>query len=108
MKGGLSTNNTWSGTNEFNLKIPTTTLTPTLSSQFITKAYADSNYAGTGILSGSNTWTGTNAYNTNLPTSTIEPTTSSHFTNKLYVDSKAPIYIYWNSKRNYKINGGFI
>jgi hypothetical protein len=62
-----------------------------LSEQFITKAYADSNYAGTGILSGFNTWTGTNAYNTNLPASTIEPTTSSHFTNKLYVDSKAPI-----------------
>lgn len=91
LKGGLSTNNSWSGTNDFNTSIPTTTLTPFLSSQFITKAYADSNYAGTGILSGSNTWTGTNVYNTNLPTSTIVPTSSSQLTNKTYVDLKAPI-----------------
>lgn len=89
--GGLSTNNSWSGTNEFNTSIPTTTLTPSLSSQFITKAYADSNYAGTGILSGSNTWTGTNTYNSYLPTSTIEPTTTTHLTNKAYVDLKAPL-----------------
>ena len=91
LKGGLSSDNTWSGTNTFNSNIPTTTLTPTLSSQFITKAYADSNYAGTGILSGSNTWTGTNAFNTNLPTSTVAPTTTSHLTNKAYVDLKAPL-----------------
>ena len=89
--GGLSTNNAWSGTNTFNLNIPTTTLTPSLSSQFITKAYADTNYAGTGILSGTNSWTGTNTYNTNLPTSTLTPTTTSHLTNKAYVDLKAPL-----------------
>jgi hypothetical protein len=89
--GGLSTNNSWSGTNTFNTSIPTTTLTPSLSSQFITKAYADTNYAGTGILSGTNSWTGTNTYNTNLPTSTLTPTTTSHLTNKAYVDLKAPL-----------------
>jgi len=90
LKGGLSSDNTWSGTNTYNSYIPTTTLTPTLSSQFITKAYADSNYAGTGILSGTNTWTGSNVYNLNLPTSTKEPTSSTEFTNKAYVDLKAP------------------
>ena len=91
LKGGLSSDNTWSGTNTFNSNIPTTTLTPSLSSQFITKAYADSNYAGTGILSGTNSWTGTNTYILNLPTSSIAPTSSSHFTNKSYVDLKAPL-----------------
>jgi len=91
LKGGLSINNTWVGTNTFNSNIPTTTLTPTSSSQFITKAYADSNYAGTGILSGTNTWTGTNVYNTNLPTSTLAPTLSSQFTNKAFVDLKASL-----------------
>jgi hypothetical protein len=86
-KGGLSTDNAWSGTNAFNSNIPTTTLTPTSLTQFITKGYGDSNYAGSGILSGTNSWSGTNAFNSNIPTTTLTPTSLTQFITKGYGDS---------------------
>lgn len=89
--GKISGTNAWTGTNTFNTNIPTTTLTPTLSTQLITKAYADANYVGSGILSGTNTWTGTNAYNTNLPTSTLTPTIGTQLVTKTYADTKASL-----------------
>ena len=52
-------NNNWLGSNSFDSYLPTSVLTPTLSSQFITKSYADSTYSTSGsILSLSNTFTG--------------------------------------------------
>ena len=89
--GKISGTNAWTGTNTFNTNIPTTTLTPTLSTQLITKAYADANYVGSGILSGTNAWTGTNAYNTNLPTSTLTPTIGTQLVTKTYADTKASL-----------------
>jgi hypothetical protein len=62
----LSNNNAWTGTNTFNTYLPTSTVTPTLSTQLITKAYADSTYVGSSLLSNNNTWTGTNSFSKNV------------------------------------------
>jgi hypothetical protein len=51
----------------------TSTLTPSISTRLITKAYADATYTASGgttlsaVQSNNNTWTGTNAFNTSLP-----------------------------------------
>ena len=83
----LAGNNIFTGTNTFNTSLPTSTLTPSSSTQLITKAYGDSTYTTSGsILSGANVWTGTNTFNTSLPTSTIAPTTQYQFVNKAYAD----------------------
>jgi len=42
-----SNNNAWTGTNTFNSSLPTSTLTPSNSTQLITKSYGDSNYQAT-------------------------------------------------------------
>lgn len=68
--------NVFTGTNTYNVNLPTSGVTPTLSNQLITKAFADATYAGGGaagdvFLAGTNAFTGTNTYNTNRPTSTI-------------------------------------
>lgn len=62
-KASLTLSNNWIGQQYFNSFIPTTTLTPSLSSHFITKAYADLNYNGNSILSSTNTFTGSNTFN---------------------------------------------
>jgi hypothetical protein len=82
----LSSNNIFTGTNAFNTSLPTSTLTPTTSTQLTTKAYVDSG-SGTALLSSNNIFTGTNAFNTSLPTSTVTPTASTQLTTKAYVDS---------------------
>ena len=68
--------NVFTGTNTYNVNLPTSGVTPTLSNQLITKAFADATYAGGGaagdvFLAGTNAFTGTNTYNTNRPTSNI-------------------------------------
>jgi hypothetical protein len=40
----LSSNNVWTGTNAFNTSLPTSTLTPSTSTELTTKAYVDSNF----------------------------------------------------------------
>ena len=77
------------GAKSFNTVLPTSTQTPTTSTQLTTKTYVDSAITtGTSnLLSGTNAWTGTNTFNTNLPTSTQTPTTSTQLTTKAYVDS---------------------
>ena len=75
------------GTTTFNTSLPTSTQTPTTSTQLITKAYADATYGGTGLLSSNNVWTGTNSFNTSLPTSTQTPTTSTQLITKAYADA---------------------
>ena len=58
----------------FNSNLPTSTLTPTLSTELITKGFADSTYQATGsyaTLGGTNAFTGLNTFNTILPRSTI-------------------------------------
>jgi hypothetical protein len=73
----LAGNNTWTGNNAFNTNLPTSTLTPTLSTQFITKAFADATYTTSGnILGSNNIWTGTNQFNNNflVNSTTITPT----------------------------------
>ena len=71
----------------FNTALPTSTLTPSTSTQLTTKAYVDSVSGGGVSLAGTNVWTGTNTFNTNLPTSTLTPSTSSQLTTKTYVDT---------------------
>jgi len=68
----LPGNNIYTGTNQFNTNLPTSTLTPTLGTQLITKTYGDSTYP---LISGNNAFTGTNTFNSNLPTSTISSAT---------------------------------
>ena len=71
----------------FNTSLPTSTQTPTTSTELTTKTYVDSAVSGASILGTNNTFTGTNAFNTSLPTSTQTPTTSTELTTKTYVDS---------------------
>jgi len=90
-----SNNNVWSGTNSFNTSLPTSTVTPTTSTQLITKSYADSIYTTlSNVLSNNNAFTGTCTFNTSLPTSTVTPTTSTQLITKAYADS------------NYSASGG--
>ena len=85
----LSATNAWLGTNSFNTNLPTSTLTPSTSTQLTTKAYVDTAISGVSAvsLSGTNVWTGSNSFNTNLPTSTMYPTSSAQLTTKTYVDN---------------------
>lgn len=87
--GTLSGVNAWTGTNTFNTALPTSTVTPSASTDLITKAYADATYSAFGAvtLSGTNAWTGTNSYNTALPTSTLTPAASTDLTTKAYTDA---------------------
>ncbi len=86
--GLLSGSNAWTGTNTFDTNLPTSTLTPTLGSQFITKTYADSTYTTAGnIIGANNVWTGTNTFNTNLPTSTLTPTLGTQLITKTFGDA---------------------
>ncbi len=88
MSAVQSNNNTWTGTNVLNSSLPTSTLTPSTSTQLIRKAYADASYTAIGgtilsaVQSNNNTWTGTNVLNTSLPTSTLTPSTSTQLVKK--------------------------
>lgn len=67
----------------FNTSIPTTTLTPTTATQFVTLGYSNGAY---GRLAAANTWTSTNTFNTSLPTSTVTPTTGTQLVTKNFTD----------------------
>jgi hypothetical protein len=86
-----SNNNSWSGTNTFNSSLPTSTLTPTTSTQLVTKAYADTKTTISAVQSNNNAWTGTNTFNTSLPTSTLTPSTSTQLVTKTYADTKTTL-----------------
>lgn len=61
----LSGSNVWTGTNTFNTNLPTSTETPTLDAELITKAYADATYTALAdgpTLDGDQTWTGDNIF----------------------------------------------
>jgi hypothetical protein len=63
----LAGTNAFTGTNTFNSNLPTSTQTPSSSTQLITKAYADATYpsaAGFASLSAANTFTATNNFST--------------------------------------------
>ena len=83
----MGSNNTFTGTNAFNTSLPTSTVTPSSSTDLTTKTYVDSAVSGASILGSNNTFTGTNAFNTSLPTSTVTPSSSTDLTTKTYVDS---------------------
>lgn len=56
----LSGNNIWAGNNQYNVNLPTSTLTPTLNTQLTTKAYNDGAFvtkSTSETLTGSKTWT---------------------------------------------------
>ena len=88
----LSANNlTVSTSASFGNILPTSTKTPLLSTELITKAYADATYASPSgayaALGGNNVFTGTNSFNTNLPTSTLTPTLSTQLITKSFGDT---------------------
>ena len=81
----LSGVNAWTGTNSFNVNLPTSTLAPSSGNDLVNKTYADTK----GGLASANAWTGnTNTFNSFLPTSTLAPTTGNHLVNKTYADTK--------------------
>lgn len=65
--------NVFTGTNTFNTNIPTTTLTPTAPTQFVTKAFTDATYAllGGPTLAATQTWTGANTYSQTIAAPSI-------------------------------------
>jgi hypothetical protein len=76
----LSGTNAFTGTNTFNTNLPTSTQTPSSSTQLITKAYADATYpsaSGFASLSAANTFTATNNFSTLNSTAIVitDPTT---------------------------------
>lgn len=78
----LAGNNSWTGSNAFNTFLPTSTITPTTSTQLCNKAYVDTKTTSTALLSGNNTWTGTNTFSQN-PTCTASQPAISDNTTKL-------------------------
>jgi len=75
------------GEKQFNSNIPTTTLTPSTSTQFSTVGYTTSAISSASLLPLNNTWTGTNAFNTSIPTTTLTPSTSTQFATVGYTTS---------------------
>ena len=63
-------NNTFTGTNAFNTSLPTSTLTPSTSTQLVTKAYADTKTTLSEVQANANTWTGQNSFTSNVSTYT--------------------------------------
>ena len=75
-----------SGEKQFNSVLPTTTLSPTSSTQLVPKAYVDAN-SGTALLSSSNAWLNSNTFNVSIPTTTLTPSTSTQFSTVAYTTS---------------------
>ncbi len=69
LSGVQANNNIWTGTNSFNTSLPTSTLTPTNTTDLTTKTYVDSQVGTKTTLSGvqanNNIWTGTNDFTAN-------------------------------------------
>ncbi len=80
---------TITGEKQFNSNIPTTTLTPSTSTQFATVGYVTSAIPPS-LIPLNNTWTGTNAFNSSIPTTTLTPSTSTQFATVGYVTSAIP------------------
>jgi hypothetical protein len=69
----------------FNTALPTSTLTPSTSSQLVTKTYVDSNFCdltNTQSIGGSKTFSA-------IPSCSVAPTLGAHLCNRTYVDSVA-------------------
>jgi len=62
-------NNTFTGTTAFNNSLPTSTLTPTTSTQLVTKAYTDTKTTLSEVQANANTWTAQNSFTGNVYTS---------------------------------------
>jgi len=79
----LAGTNAWTGTNSYNVNLPTSTLTPTTATQLVTKIFVDSTF---GRLAFANAWTNTNTFNSFLPTSTLNPTSGTQLITKNFGD----------------------
>ena len=87
----LSDNNIWTGTTAFNTSLPTSTITPTSSSQLVTKTYVDSAITGLSIgsyvdVTNTQTIGGIKTF-TSVPLCATTATTSTQLVNKDYVDT---------------------
>ena len=81
----LAGDNTWTGTNDFNTSLPTSSLTPSIGTQLTTKTYVDN--ITPNLLSSNNTWSGENLYN-NKTTFTSTITVSDDTTNTLSIEQE--------------------
>jgi len=87
----LASNNTWTGTNNFN-QIPTCPTAPlnddsnkVATTEFVQSAIPT--VTGFATLAGNNTYTGQNVFNGFCPQSILAPVFNDDLTNKLYVDN---------------------
>jgi hypothetical protein len=71
--------------------LATSTITPTTSTQLVTKAYADTKTTLSAVQANNNIFTGTATFNTSLPTSTLTPSTSTQLVTKAYADTKTTL-----------------
>ena len=96
ISGGLNVTNltTFSGGAVYNSVLPSSSLLPTLATEFVTKGFCDANYTGGGgggvtlaqIQSNNNVWTGTNVYNI-LPSTGVDPTLPGQLCRKGFCDA---------------------
>lgn len=80
----LAGTNAFTGTNTFNSNLPTSTVTPTTSTQLVTKSYTDSTYAS---LAGTNAFLGLCSFNNNLPITALTPTLTTQLVPKSFTDA---------------------
>lgn len=83
----LSGTNAWTGTNSFDVNLPTSSLAPSSGGMLCNKTYVDTK-GGLGIF---NTWTSANTFNSVLPSSSLAPTSANQLCNKTYVDTKGAL-----------------
>jgi hypothetical protein len=85
-------NNDFTGLNTFDVNLPTSTVTPTGSTELVTKAYADTKATDTSVvhLAGSENISGTKTFTGSLPRGQIAaaPTLDAELTPKKFVDDK--------------------
>lgn len=89
-KASKSSNESITGLWDFNVTLPTSTVTPSADADLTTKVYADTADALKGNLSGGNVWAGTQTFEDDEARSTTNaaPVDGKSFTNKDYVDGQ--------------------
>ena len=83
----LHKNNEWTGTNNYNKYLPTSSLNPSAPNDLVTKEYVDGLFLeNISLLGTNNVWTGSNQFNI-LPTGSGLVTLNNHLVTKEYVDN---------------------
>ena len=99
----LAGNNIFSGTNNFSVSCPTSSINATTANQLTNYQTVQALVAGGGVgaalLAGTNVFTAQNTFNTFCPQTAVAPTVNESLTNKLYIDSKLTALQYTYSKK---------